>query len=504
MKFKHIPRPNALAALLSTAAILLQTTSCGFIIVNDMTPAESDSGTSPGTSAAVTESFTAEEYTPYVPVDNYAVSRRYLEELPERDYGGTVFFLTTPSADYIDPDSTASVVSRLAAERNEDVEEQFGVTLITSLSDASTMLSELAQAIAADTYYSDLLMVPVYMVGNFRAADTLINMRTLPFFDIEQPYFNQDSSDMTSGGYSTYGVAGHASIAPSSFSAMFMNKTILEEAGTDPYAIYDSVAAGTWTWDQMLGYYEAVKTLNGERTASGQSAYYTMTAQNTADRLPDLIFKAEGNDYVKTGRRTVPVIGYTVKSAQNAMDILAQFYNDRYAITDPTAGAVNCFSGGESAFLVDYLYIMSWMTGAKADWGVVPLPKGAETDEYRTLISNTELIFAVPKNHTNGEVPAIILSALNAASYGYIYDEYVDYHMEDVLRDNDSINMVDMILDTASFDFALAFGNAYPTVAAATYRLVRDCAATNNLTDYFTDRKTVAQGTLKEYFPLKH
>ena len=268
MKFKHI-----LPAAALIASILLQTTSCGFIIVNDMTPGEAEGGTVSGSLSAETDSFTAEEYTPYVPVDNYAVSRRYLEELPERDYGGSVFFITTPGTEYIDPEDTASVVSRLAAERNEDVEEQFGVTIITSVSDASTMLSELAQAVAADTYYTDLLMVPVYMIGNFRAADTLINMRTLPFFDIEQPYFNQDSSDMTSGGYSTYGVAGHASIAPSSFAAMFMNKTILEEAGTDPYAIYDSAAAGTWTWDQMLGYYEAVRTLNGERTANGLPAY---------------------------------------------------------------------------------------------------------------------------------------------------------------------------------------------------------------------------------------
>ncbi|MBQ7314024.1 MAG: hypothetical protein IJW81_10610 [Clostridia bacterium] len=229
-----------------------------------------------------------------------------------------------------------------------------------------------------------------------------------------------------------------------------------------------------------------------------------MTAQKTADRLPDLVFKSGGSDYVKTGTRAIPVVGYTVKTVQKTMDILAQFYNDQYSITDSTAGAINCFSGGESAFLVDYLYIMSWMPGAKADWGVLPLPKGKEADDYRTLISNTELVFAVPKNHTNGEIPAIILSALNAASYGHIYDEYVNYHMAEVLRDNDSINMLEMILTTASFDFALAFGSAYPTIASATYRLIRDCAATNNLDDYFTDRRTTAQTTLKEYFPLKH
>lgn len=502
MRFKHIP---PFAALLTAAVILLQATSCGFIIVNDMTdPTTGVDGADAETGSAETEQYTAEEYTPYVPADNYSLSRRYLEELPERDYGGAVFFITTPTKDYIDPDDTGSLVNKLAAERNEDVAEQFGITLITSVADATTMLSELAQAVAADTYYTDLLMVPVYMMGSFRAADTLINMRTLPFFDVEQPYFNQESSDMTSGGYSTYGIAGQASIAPSSFSAMFMNKNILAEAGIDPYGIYESVADGTWTWDTVVEYTEAVKTLNGNRTAQGLPAYYTMTAQNTADRLPDLVFKSAGNDYVKTGNRSIPVIGYTVKSVQATMDVLASFYNDRYAITDASAGAINCFSGGESAFLVDYLYIMSWMPGAKADWGVVPLPKGSEDDEYRTLISNTELVFAVPKNHTNGEIPAIILSALNAASYGHIYDEYVDHHMMDILRDNDSVNMLDLILDTASFDFSLAFGNAYPTIAAATYRLIRDCAATNNLADYFSDRRTVAQATMREYFPLKH
>lgn len=492
----------SVAALILSATLLFSATSCGFIIVNDMARTEDETDNTAENDE--TAAYTATEFTPYTPeIDNYALSRQYLAELPERDYGGAVFFITTPSSDYIDPDDTGSVVSRLASERNEDIEEMFGVTIITSVSDASTMLSELAQSVAADSYYTDLLMLPVYMIGNFRAADTLINMRTLPFFDIEQPYFNKDSSDMTSGGYSTYGVAGHASIAPSSFSAMFMNKGILEEAGIDPYLLYSEAINGKWTWDRATEVIEAVRTCNATRTANGQAAYYTVTAQNTAERLPDLIFKSEGNDFVKAGRRSVPVIGYTVKSAQKAMDILASIYNDPHSITDSTAGAVNCFSNGESAILIDYLYVMQWMTGAKADWGVLPLPKGSEGEEYRTLISNTELVFAVPKNHTNGEVPAIILSALNAASYGYIYDEYVDYHMEHVLRDNDSVNMVDMIFDTASFDFALAFGSAYPTVAAATYRLIRDCAATNNLEDYFTDRKTVAQSTLREYFPLK-
>ncbi|MGN1347282.1 MAG: hypothetical protein ACI4V1_10900 [Eubacteriales bacterium] len=500
MKCKRIP---PFAALAAAAVFLLQATSCGFIIVNDMTDLPLSETAASAEEAAETERYTAEEYTRWVGEDNYTLSRRYLAELPERDYGGAVFFITTPTKDYIDPDDTGTQLNRRIVERNEDVAEQFDVTLITSVTDASTMLSELTQAVAADTYYTDLLMVPVYLIGQFRAADTLINMRTLPFFDIEQPYFNQESSDMTSGGYATYGVAGDACISPSAFSAVYMNKTILEEAGADPYVLYRSVIDGTWTWDALMALTEAVRTGNDERAAAGLPARYTITTQNPAERLTDLVFKSAGNDYIKTGRRAIPVIGYTAKSVQGTMDVLAALYSDSYAITDASAGAVNCFSGGESAFLVDYLYVMAWMTNASADWGVLPLPKGDEGDEYRTLISNTELVFAVPKNHTNGEVPAILLSALNAASYGYLYDEYVEHHMIEILRDNDSVNMLDLILDTASFDFALAFGNAYPTVADATYRLIRSCAADNNLEDFFSERRTAAQETLSKYFPLR-
>lgn len=144
------------------------------------------------------------------------------------------------------------------------------------------------------------------------------------------------------------------------------------------------------------------------------------------------------------------------------------------------------------------------MTNSAADWGILPLPKEEERDEYRTLIANTEAVFAVPKNHTNGEFAAITLSYLNAASYGYIYDEYVNYNMLHILRDNESVNMLDMILDTPAFDFAFAFGNAYPTIAQATYQLIRDCAPKNNLEEYFSDRKATANETMRKYFDLRY
>ncbi len=494
------------AGILS-AGLLLGSTSCGIIIVNDMSSgrgprdeqAETEAGTpesseaSPGSAGKTVIKYSDQE-------SGRALSGKYLSELPERDYDGAIFFLTTPTVEYIAPENVNNTVSKLAVERNAQVEELLDIKLIPAIADADTMYSEMMQAIAADTYYTDLLMLPIYQTGRFRLAGTLMNMRTVPFFDLEQPYFNQESSDMTSGGYSTYGVAGHASIAPKSFAAVLMNVDILKEAGMDGRGLYADVVDGRWTWDTLLTCTEAVNTLNESR----EEKLHTVTSQNPVERLPDLIFKSSGNDYIITGQRQVPVIGFTRKTAAVTMSNMKKIYTDPNAVVGENDTAVTDFAEGRSAFLVDYLYILPWLTNSTADWGLLPLPKEAESDEYRTLIANNELIFAIPENHTNAEFAAITLSALNAASYGYIYDEYVQYSMIHVLRDNDSVNMLDLILDTASFDFAFAFGNAYPAIGDATYRVVRECAATNNLSRVLPERSRDANAVMKESFDLRY
>lgn len=496
-----------LLALILVFLMLFTLPSCGFIIINDISSEnESEQG---GTDTSATDKDPEAEsgYTKYEDGESKRdLARAYLEELPDRYYDGAAFFITTPSTDYISPDETGEAVSKLAHERNREVEEMLGITIVTTVRDAGTMLEELKQAEKSGMYYTDLFMIPIYMIGQYRAEDVLLNMRSIPFFDIDKPYFNKASSDMTSGGYSTYGVAGHASISPSSLSAVYMNKSILAEAGVDVSEIYKSAADGDWTWDMLLACTDTLRDLNGEKKASDESfsGYYTITAQKTASRLPDLIFKAAGNDFIKTGKRKVPSIGYSLHTVEGTVELIKTIYNDEYAITYESAGAIKPFSEGRSAFLIDYLDVMEALTGSATEFGLLPLPKLEEKDSYRTLVANTELVFAIPKGHTNTEYAGITLSALNAASYGYIYDEYVDYSMMNYLRDNESIGMLDMILDTAEFDFALAFGNAYPEIANATYKLIRECAKSGNIADYFEERGLAARAVLRENFDLSY
>ena len=428
--------------------------------------------------------------------DAKALSESYVEALPARDYEGAVFFVTTPDASFLSPEDTGTVLSRLALQRNEEIAERFNVNLLTSEVEPAAMLEEMRQAAEAGTFYTDLLLLPFYRVGEYKAADLLLNMRSAPFFSLEQPYFNEESSQMTSGGYSTYAVAGSASISPDNLAAVYMNKTVVRDAGEDPFALFRTVEDGTWTWDRLTAVTEAVRT---------NTDAVTFSAGSISERVPDLVFKALGNNFILTANRREPLVGFSVNSAKKTMELLASLYQDERGGIGTLDDAASLFADGGSAFYIDYLTAMEGMTNAAADWSVLPLPKGWDTMEgYKTLVSNDTGTFAIPKDHTNPEIPAVILSGLCAASYGYMNDAYVEYNMMNVMRDNDSVNMLDLILDTASFDFAIAFGNAFPAIAEATYRRVRAAAPTNTLSEGFTEKRSEANRVMRENFDLSY
>ncbi len=483
------------AILLTTSALLLSATGCGIIIINDVNKNNlSNEGVEKNNSE---ETFIPTEYTPYTETENHkATAENYLSNLPVGDFDGAVFFITTPSASYIDPDTTDTNVTRMIWERNRDIESRYNISLLTSVRNADTILTEIKQAVASDSYYTDLMMTPLYLTGQFRIADVLMNLRSMPFLDLDAPYFNRESVSMTTAGYKTYGIAGHANLSPDAFSAVFFNRDLLTEA--DMALPYGDVISGTWTWDKFFTYTAAMADVNG----TNGTPVTTVGVQRNASRLADLIFISCGNQYVKAEKRTTPKIAFTAEGAAFAVETAHKILTAPTAVVDEGADVLSNFAEGNVLFFVDYLSAMSRLTDASANWGILPLPTEEAGAEYRTLLSNSELIFTVPANHTNAEMASVVLSALNAGSYGYLYDEYVTYGMANLLRDNDSVNMLDLILDTAAFDFALAFGNSYPDVAAGTYGLIRETARTNDLAARFDYAEAAVMNALLRDFDL--
>ena len=151
--------------------------------------------------------------------------------------------------------------------------------------------------------------------------------------------------------------------------------------------------------------------------------------------------------------------------------------------------------------MIDRLYLMSWMPNSTQNWGILPLPKLTESQEsYITLAAPETLFFAMQKNTVDSAKASVVMSALNAASYGVLSEAYTHYAMNHLLRDNDSANMLAIISASRSFDFALAFSGTTVSLAEATttglMELARGLSATSLLA-----RASAANKRLASRFP---
>lgn len=484
-------RYKPLLAALVALSMLFSAVSCGMIVIYDTPVWESQ----PVDTGEPDETLPAHEFADYTkfsdPTDGRALAEELLAALPKADYAGETFFLSTPVIDYISPDDTSTVVSRLVAERNATVEELLNVNIITTVEGADAILDRMERSVLSGVYYSDLLMIPSSYVGKFQSMKALVDMQTMPHFDLDMPYFNNSSSDATSAGYATYAVAGDASLNPESYIAVYLNSGILREFGFEPEEIYSAVASGAWTWDKLLEYTAVI----GEG-----GKYNTLTTNLSQNEFIDIVFKSAGNDYVLAKERKTPIIGYKPETAAKTIDNLRAMYSDPAVHIGVKEGVVQDFAAGNTLFMVEKLHVLDWMINSDVQWGVAPLPTGEGGDSYRSVMSSDHLMFAVPINHSNTEMVSLTLMALNAASHGYIHDEFVEYNMTYVLRDNGSVNMLDMILDTATFDFALTFGRAYPEIADATYNLVRSSIENEEWDADFKDKMMAATELMRENF----
>jgi len=458
---------TAVCALLLSAAFLLS--GCGIVIIDS--PADTAADTVHGDDSPAP--LPAETFPEVTKIDNAsaykAASEAYLASVPTADYNGASVFITAPRTDAIDPLDTADSYAAAKHKRNQAVESGWNVHLVTAAAEEATFPALVRDSVLAEEYYSDLLMIPQYQLGTFYADSTLLNLRSLPFLDLAQPYFDADSIEAASVGNAVYGAAGPASFEESTLTAVFFNRDLFSQYElTLPY---DKVYEGTWTWDVFFAYSKAISDINGENGTS-YSAYAT---QYAAEMLPSVLFFSTGERFVKKGD-AAPVIAYSADS-EPAASVISTLFKDKGMHKDINSG-LSRFHEGNSLFLIDRLYLMSWMINGANSWGVLPMPKATEKQaDYVSLADECVLFFATPKNNVHAERTAHILSALNAASYGVISDAYVTNAVRHVLRDNDSANVLDILIRTRTYDFAFSFGHTEPLLANATFDGMKDIAA---------------------------
>lgn len=90
------------------------------------------------------------------------------------------------------------------------------------------------------------------------------------------------------------------------------------------------------------------------------------------------------------------------------------------------------------------------------DFGIVPMPKlGEEQDRYYTCVMENLTVLGIPVSAKDTELSGLVLEALARIGYDTVTPVYFEKALgTKYVRDDDSSEMLSLILDSVWFDFA--------------------------------------------------
>ena len=162
-----------------------------------------------------------------------------------------------------------------------------------------------------------------------------------------------------------------------------------------------------------------------------------------------------------------PTLSLDNEHFYNVCDRLATLYGAEGDFIEGTVadkGAfdsyVGIFYGGRSLFYGGEMKSAGVLRDFNATFGVVPNPKYEESQEgYYSLTNQLSPVLVVPKTTKNPETAGVILDTLAYMSSRDVLPIYYDVTMaQKGLRNEDSIEMMDIIRRSLFFDASMAYG----------------------------------------------
>lgn len=396
-----------------------------------------------------------------------------LPELPEgANYGGYEFKVLTRgdemhkyplhSRDIIASEETGEPINDAVYKRNAIVEDLLNVK-ITMIpmdeGDETRPNTALRKAVlAGDDIYDLLLTHEIYSAPTAQNGH-LVNMADVPYIDLTKPWWCKSATDDLSVGDKIFLALSDFSVSSNDHAYIVLfNKRLHQECGMEN--LYDAVKDGTWTFDKM---YSVVKDSGRDLDGNGQM---------TEDDLFGLIlgggqlnfFYAGANTVTKKDEKNIPYYDILTERAiltfEKAFDICVGDYT--FVFSDWNDVKIPpMFAAGKGLLMTTQIGIVPQLRDMDVDFGIIPYPKLDGTQSgYREYIDGHAQLMGIPITVQDTEKVGAITEALSYYSRKYLVPAYYDINLKTKFsRDNESADMLDIIMEGRVFDFGYVYDN---------------------------------------------
>lgn len=422
------------------------------LLLSSLSSCSSKDSTTPDaeTSAGTTETAVAEP-----------VETEIQDDLPEKDFGGQEYRVRSVTYDpssyttIFDPaELNGEIVNDALYNRNRSIEERFNMVFTASEDSYDNNFKQLKEMnIAGD---NALEMVMCINRNAFAAAvdGYLTNMERLAYLNLGKPWYSKVINDsMTIDGKLFFAYSDECLQMFESAILLMFNKDMMTDLQLEiPYSI---VQDGQWTFDMFHQYTSAaLMDLDGDGSYKKGDQFGIMT--NIDFFFPSFWICADTLSVAK-GADDIPYFNIPGNERWiSSMEYVVQLLNENLVYLESAAKrteTVQYFTQRESLFCMSTLGRMPITRDMEDDMGILPLPKYDEEQEnYRSRVIDGWL-HVVPATVSDTEYVSIIMEALACESYKNVFPAYYDnFVSHKILRDEESIAMMNLIKDTRVLD----------------------------------------------------
>ncbi len=399
-----------------------------------------------------------------------AESEEPSHQLPEGDFGGkTIHVFLWDETTLAVTEENGDVINDATFRRNQKIEDLYNVEFTYEVRPGSgSSWTEWIGTVTSSVLAGD---DAIQLAGGYgyRLADASLdgsfhNLNELPHIDFSKPWWPSNINEAGNLGGALYMALGNIeTIYYDVTYVQYFNKLLAQELKLPD--LYRLVRDGKWTVEALDSLCKgAAKDINGDTVMDQNDRFGYLSAQNMEI---DAFLDSCEVTVTERDKDGLPVLAgltqHYVDVQQRIRDLTKQDYV--LYIVDNNDVFSNMFRNGQGLFFGYKLGLSHSLRDMETDFGILPYPKWDEKqDGYRTYNAlGNATSFCVPIT-ADPEMMGCIVEALSCLGWADVLPEYYEKALKGKsARDDESAEMLDIILDNIHFDFtqfySYAFGN---------------------------------------------
>ena len=450
-----------LAMLLLASALI--TASCG-----------SGDTTASDTASVATEAQTSAETLS--PLDQTVAS------LPAKDFDGYEFTIMdrnsehTPwhTYDVFAEGENGDAINDAVFKRNQVIEELYNIKIKEE--GVYIPVDNMQKLIIAGDDTIDVFTDGLNALTKLTIGNMLYDYNDIDEIQFDQPWWDQQIRNELSVEGKSFFATGDISIMDNEATwCILFNKKMIEDYDLDdPYTL---VREGVWTIDKM---YEMAKSVSKDLDGDGKMGKADQFGFLTEIYNVYALWVGGDNRIIEKDGDDLPISAMYNERSATVYDKVVEFTFDESvsAIAGravfPAYSDMNvCFTEGRGLFDYGAMALVSDFRESETDFGILPSPKlDAAQERYCNTFSPYNLMaYAIPASVSDVSRTGSVLEAMAQVSAHILTPAYMDVSlMGKFVRDNESEEMIELILATRTYDIGAIFqwGNSFSIFNNAT------------------------------------